>query len=143
MVDGFGFCGIEGVFRRSCESTMEVLRKNADIIITILEVLLYDPLYLWTLSEERKHKIQSEDRSQALNSRFVTDSAAETENKNTERNNTAARELRRLRCKLAGIQEGRASGYTMTVPGHVSQLISFAIDVNSLSKLYPGWQPYL
>ncbi|CAG7830448.1 unnamed protein product [Allacma fusca] len=143
IVDGMGFCGIEGVFRRSCESTMEVLRKNADIIVTILEVLLYDPLYLWTLSEEHKHKLQSEDRSQAVNSRYVTDLTTESETKTAERNNTAARELRRLRCKLAGIQEGRTSGYTMTVPGHVSQLISFAQDTSLLSRLYPGWQPYL
>ena len=58
VIAGMGFCGTEGVFRRSCEDTMEVLRKNADIILTILEVLLYDPLYLWTLTEDRKRKLQ-------------------------------------------------------------------------------------
>ena len=58
VIDGMGFCGTEGVFRRSCENTMEVLRKNADIILIILEVLLYDPLYLWTLTVDRKRKLQ-------------------------------------------------------------------------------------
>lgn len=32
---------------------MEVLRENQETILTILQVLLYDPLYVWTISPER------------------------------------------------------------------------------------------
>lgn len=35
---------------RSCEKTMEVLRECKSTIVTILEVLLYDPLYMWTMT---------------------------------------------------------------------------------------------
>ena len=38
--------------------TLEILRQNSDIILTILEVLLYDPLYNWTLTEDTKQKVQ-------------------------------------------------------------------------------------
>ena len=58
VVDGMGACGVEGDFRRSCEMTLEVLRNNSEIILTILEVLLYDPLYIWTLSADRMQKVQ-------------------------------------------------------------------------------------
>lgn len=50
LVAALGSSGVEGVFRRSCEHTMEVLRHNKQTIVTIIEVLLHDPLYTWTLS---------------------------------------------------------------------------------------------
>jgi len=41
--------------------TLEVLRNNAEIILTILEVLLYDPLYMWTLTADMMKKVQPAD----------------------------------------------------------------------------------
>lgn len=37
---------------------MEVLRRNKSTIITILEVLLYDPLHMWTLTQKEASKRQ-------------------------------------------------------------------------------------
>jgi len=34
---------------------MNVLRLNQTTIITILEVLLYDPLYAWTLTNKKAY----------------------------------------------------------------------------------------
>jgi ataxia telangiectasia mutated family protein len=39
IVDGMGALGTEGTFRRCCEETLAVLRNEADVILTILEVL--------------------------------------------------------------------------------------------------------
>lgn len=47
IVDGMGITKTEGVFRRCCEFTLEVLRNEAYNITTILDVLRYDPLYSW------------------------------------------------------------------------------------------------
>ena len=47
---GMGVLGVEGVFRRCCEHTMEVLRHNHEAVLTILDVFLHDPLYKWTVS---------------------------------------------------------------------------------------------
>lgn len=52
------------VLIRSCEMTLEVLRNNSEIILTILEVLLYDPLYMWTLTADRVRKVQPTDSNQ-------------------------------------------------------------------------------
>lgn len=51
LVSALGPSGVEGVYRKSCEKTMDVLRQNKSTILTIVEVLLHDPLYAWTLSQ--------------------------------------------------------------------------------------------
>ena len=50
--------GIEGTYRSTCESTMEVLRKNKDSLMAVLEAFVYDPLLAWRLIEN-KPKVQS------------------------------------------------------------------------------------
>ena len=37
---------------------MAVLHANHEALLTILEVLLYDPLYAWTLSPEKAAQLQ-------------------------------------------------------------------------------------
>jgi len=55
-----GASGIEGIMRRSCEVTMTMLRDQRQIIITLLQVLLYDPLFTWAITPEKACKMQSE-----------------------------------------------------------------------------------
>lgn len=43
--------GIEGTFRRTCESVMRVLRDNRDSVMAVLEAFVYDPLVYWRLVE--------------------------------------------------------------------------------------------
>lgn len=42
-----GIGGQNGVFKKSCETTLSVLRQHKTNIMAILEVLLYDPVYMW------------------------------------------------------------------------------------------------
>lgn len=58
MIAGLGVSGVEGIFRHSCENTMEVLRQNKHTIVTLIEVLLHDPLYTWTLNSSEASKRQ-------------------------------------------------------------------------------------
>lgn len=41
-------------FFRCCEKTMQLLRDNQDTLLTILEVLLCDPLYSWTITSKQQ-----------------------------------------------------------------------------------------
>lgn len=45
-----GISGVEGVMRRCCEQTMKVLREQKEVIVTLLQVLLYDPLFTWAIA---------------------------------------------------------------------------------------------
>lgn len=61
MVSALGPSGVEGVYRKSCEKTMEVLRQNKSTILTIVEVLLHDPLYAWSLTSDQASRRQQTD----------------------------------------------------------------------------------
>ena len=56
-----GITGVEGVFRRCSEETLKVLRARHDELLTILEVLLYDPLYRWALDPLKALRLQRDD----------------------------------------------------------------------------------
>lgn len=64
IVAPFGVSGVDGVFRKSCEKTMQVLRQNKAMIITTSQVLLDDPLYLWTLTNKKSQSRQGVRRTQ-------------------------------------------------------------------------------
>ena len=55
--------GAEGIFRRCCGFAMEVMRKQQDSILTLLEVLLYDPLYVWTVTPQKAAALQQKPRN--------------------------------------------------------------------------------
>ncbi|XP_054727235.1 serine/threonine-protein kinase ATM isoform X1 [Anastrepha obliqua] len=117
MIAPMGICETGGVFKKACQATLEVLRKNHSTIITILEVLLYDPLYIWNVVP------------------------SPTGSKDDEKNLTAQRALLCVQHKL----EGRLSSITSTVNTdvQVQRLINDAVSKHNLCRLYPGWDPYL
>lgn len=61
LIDGFGICGTEGIFKNCCESILELLKAAKDQISTIFEVLLYDPLHNWCLSPKKAYMLQQVD----------------------------------------------------------------------------------
>uniref|UniRef100_A0A7N0T1F2 non-specific serine/threonine protein kinase n=1 Tax=Kalanchoe fedtschenkoi TaxID=63787 RepID=A0A7N0T1F2_KALFE len=48
MEAALGLTGLEGNFRSYCETVLDVLRKNKDLILMLLEVFVWDPLVEWT-----------------------------------------------------------------------------------------------
>lgn len=64
FVAPMGFCGTNGVFTKSCEAIMHILRRYKPVFTTILEVLLYDPLFIWG--------VLSKDQSQESSSKLMT-----------------------------------------------------------------------
>ncbi|KAH9313316.1 hypothetical protein KI387_028351, partial [Taxus chinensis] len=47
MQAALGLTGIEGTFRANCEVVFDILRKNKDTILMLLEVFVWDPLVEW------------------------------------------------------------------------------------------------
>nr|CAI5844505.1 unnamed protein product [Callosobruchus analis] len=133
IVDGMGVSGVEGDFRRSCEKTMGVLRQNYQTIISILEVLLYDPLYAWTVTPAEANKRQTDE------SNFRNNSPNSSGEEDNHINITAERALLRIREKLQGTE----LGHPTTIEHQVGTLIQQATDPVNLCKLFVGWQPYL
>lgn len=128
-----GISKTEGVFQKSCEKTMEVLRLNQNAIITIVEVLLYDPLYAWTLTNDEAIKRQTENPGSLTGINHLL-STSNTQSRNL----TAERALIRLEAKLNGKEVG-----VSTIESQVARLIHDATNPENLCKLFVGFQPYL
>lgn len=64
LINAMEVTGIEGTYRRTCESVMSVLRRNKDSLMAVLEAFVYDPLLNWRLldtSIEKNHRSKNTD----------------------------------------------------------------------------------
>ncbi|KAJ3108552.1 hypothetical protein HDU97_000834 [Phlyctochytrium planicorne] len=56
IVDAFGALGVKGAFKIGSVETLDVIRASSDVLLAILEVLKFDPLYQWcTTSKGRSN----------------------------------------------------------------------------------------
>ncbi|XP_027628659.1 serine-protein kinase ATM isoform X2 [Tupaia chinensis] len=143
IVDGMGITGVEGVFRRCCEKTMEVMRNSQETLLTIVEVLLYDPLFDWTMNPLKALYLQQrpEDESELHSTPNADDQGCKRNLSDIDQslNKVAERVLMRLQEKLKGVEEGTV----LSVGGQVNLLIQQAMDPKNLSRLFPGWKAWV
>lgn len=147
LVDGFGIAGVEGVFRRCSEVTLSVMQRNKDVLLTIVEVLLHDPMFNWALTPEEVLREQnsrdgsdqdifeSDDLSRSLDESAV----AQKVNNDISGSTEAHRALNRISEKLDGL-EGTER---LSVEAHVARLIDEAQAFHVIAAVYPGWAPWL
>ena len=129
LVDGMGITGTEGVFRRCCEFTLEALRNESYAIMSILDVLRYDPLYSWSLSPRRLMKLQEAQTEDPA----VKVAAGDGSRKVEEEAGEAERALLVVSKKLSP---------TLSVQATVNELIQQATDDKNLAVLFCGWAAY-
>ncbi|NXN23490.1 ATM kinase, partial [Nycticryphes semicollaris] len=142
IVDGMGITGVEGVFRRCCEKTMAVMRNSQEALLTIVEVLLYDPLFDWTMNPLKALYLQQRPEDEADISSPLNTDPRECKRKASDDqsfNKVAERVLMRLQEKLKGVEEGTM----LSVGGQVNLLIQQAMDPKNLSRLFPGWKAWV
>ncbi|NXU56060.1 ATM kinase, partial [Turnix velox] len=142
IVDGMGITGVEGVFRRCCEKTMAVMRNSQEALLTIVEVLLYDPLFDWTMNPLKALYLQQRPEDEAEMSSSLNTDPRECKRKASDDqsfNKVAERVLMRLQEKLKGVEEGTV----LSVGGQVNLLIQQAMDPKNLSRLFPGWKAWV
>lgn len=125
LVDGMGIAKTEGVFRRCCEFTLEALRQESYSIMTILDVLRYDPLYSWTVSPLRMKKIQEQEPGDGPPVLL----GSTVDQRPTNEPSEADRALTVVAKKLSK---------TLSVTATVNELIQQATDDKNLAVLYCG-----
>ncbi|ETN97180.1 Phosphatidylinositol 3- and 4-kinase family protein [Reticulomyxa filosa] len=150
IIDGFGICGIEGVFRRSCEIVLHILRENKDVILNTLHSFVYDPLIDHNMMQSFIIQ-QSSYNCYANEDIHVTRAPSDQQlNKEAEAAKTC---LYNVKLRLNGHVAVRKPNYpcpvydstsiALSVQGQVQQLIDQATEINALSKMFPGWMPFL
>ncbi|KIH88290.1 ataxia telangectasia mutated family protein [Sporothrix brasiliensis 5110] len=142
IVDGMGITGTEGVFRRCCEFTLDAMREETYSIMTILDVLRYDPLYSWSISPVRLAKLQdarsrTDEAAAAAAAAAAEGGGGGADDPDTDTRNGAVlnepseadRALEVVRKKLSK---------TLSVAATVNDLINQATDERNLAVLYSG-----
>ena len=136
LVDGMGYTRTEGVFRRCCEFTLETLRDELESIMTLLNVLRYDPLYSWTVNAAKAKRLQkSEDdegADRAMNEANMLGQYSST--KKDDDMGEAGRALAAVEKKLSK---------TLSKEATVSELIAQATDERNLALLFCGWSAWV
>ena len=132
IVDGMGITKTEGVFRRCCDFTLEALRNESYTIMTILDVLRYDPLYSWSLSPLRLKRLQ-EAQTEAPPPPTDADDGPIFSRKKENEAGEAARALMIVSKKLSK---------SLSVTATVNELIQQATDEKNLALLFCGWAAY-
>lgn len=141
VADGMGITKTDGVFRRCCEFTLDALREDTYSIITILDVLRYDPLHSWSSMPMRLAKLQraarrgEEDDGIGGNGNDGGSEPAGLDKRKKAVNepSEADRALEVVRKKLSK---------TLSVTATVNDLINQATDEKNLAVLYAGWAAY-
>ncbi|KAK5735631.1 Serine/threonine-protein kinase tel1 [Elasticomyces elasticus] len=130
LVDAMGVTKTEGIFRRCCEFTMDALREDKDSIMTLLNVLRYDPLYNWSVSPLRAKRMQ--DAAQGMTGNAGNEEEASSRAKEHEAGE-ADRALSVVEQKLSK---------TLSTAATVNELIQQATDEVNLATLFGGWAAF-
>ncbi|KAI9879869.1 MAG: Serine/threonine-protein kinase tel1 [Pleopsidium flavum] len=133
LVDGMGITKTEGVFRRCCEFTLDALRKESYSIMTILDVLRYDPLYSWSVSPLRLKRMQEAQNDAPAP---MPEGAAAAEMSRKKENNEPGEADRALTVVAKKLSK------SLSVTATVNELIQQATDERNLAVLFAGWAAY-
>lgn len=127
MIDAMGPLGYDGPFRKACETTMRMLRKEQETLRSVLETFIYDPLVEWRKNDDK------------ANSDGVTKVDVSAKGQ---------RHLANIDLRLKGSVpvvpfRKNAYGSSLSVESQVEHLIRQATDDRLLSKMYIGWSAYM
>ena len=134
VVDGLGITGYEGVFRGSCETTMRVLRNNRDMVLSVLEAFLHDPVVdFGATSKGNTHssKIAMKvlDRTkQRLNGVYNYHPHKRTK--------------RQQHAPAVGISANITAMIPLSIEGQVQKLIEEATNESNLVEMFYGWMSF-
>lgn len=159
LINAMEVTGIEGTYRRTCESVMSVLHRNKDSLMAVLEAFVYDPLLNWRLMDiiPQKNKRsknnengwifdhnEGEVLSMNLNKKSIVANSLHDQTSESSQpeavNKKALAIITRVREKLTGRDFSHDD--SVTVSKQVDLLIQQATNNENLCQCYIGWCPF-
>lgn len=117
MVKAMGPTGVEGLFKSSFINMSTLLRENHRVLTMVLSIFVHEPLVDPT-----------------------TDSPLSGSPDNQPNVSSSVEMSKRVKQKLTGADFG--TDKPLTVEQQATKLISAAVDLYNLSKMYSGWCPF-
>ncbi|CAI9558741.1 unnamed protein product [Staurois parvus] len=133
--------GLDGNYRITCHTVMEVLREHKDSVMAVLEAFVYDPLLNWRLMDkmmetvdlgETQHKKPGSTVPESIHT-YIGDGLVQPEALNKK----AIQIINRVRDKLTG--RDFSNEETLDVATQVELLIKQATSHENLCQCYIGW----
>jgi len=165
MLDAMGLAGYEGIFRRVSETTMQTLRSQKDVLISVLDPLIHDPLVEWNKTKKSQSIPDTVgSRQQQVAARTTGGDIPSTAQGGESESTDAVLMVRKIDERLNGIynagteQQRRnnrnlsagsrgsllaAPNTALEVRGQVHRLLKEATDDHNLARMYIGWMPFL
>ncbi|KAL0070158.1 hypothetical protein AAF712_002648 [Marasmius tenuissimus] len=125
IVSALGVSGVEGIFRTACEITLQILRDNRDLLMSVLDAFIHDPLVDFEEEKRKQNKLKA----------------------NADLKKLARDALNPIEKKLKGLastvsKEKHAYDREVSTSNMVQMLIQESMDNRNLSKMYVGWAPH-
>ena len=134
MVDAMGPLGVEGPFRISCEVALGLMRREKEVLMSMLRPFVFDPLMDWTkgarVAGGTESTVEGRECLRRVEERLTGTEAI-----------TSIRE--RLENKKRGKAAEKSLQQPLSVVGQVARLTEQARDFDNLACMYFGWAPYL
>ncbi|CAB3378482.1 Hypothetical predicted protein [Cloeon dipterum] len=167
LINAMEVTGIEGTYRRTCESVLNVLRCNKDSLMAVLEAFVYDPLLNWRLMDSATTKTKttrpktgepsdmlpsSQETAEMIDENAISLGVSQATTKKNltgsldngeegAQNKKALQIITRVREKLTGRDFSHESE-VLTVQQQVDLLVQQATSNENLCQCYIGWCPF-
>ncbi|KAF5285925.1 hypothetical protein FQA39_LY04386 [Lamprigera yunnana] len=158
LINAMEVTGIEGTYRRTCESVMAVLHHNKDSLMAVLEAFVYDPLLNWRLIDAGRNNRSNTNNVGSLSGASSQDQDLASLSLNISKKGVVCPEMigdgvhieavskkalaiiTRVREKLTGRDFPQEKN--VTIPRQVELLIQQATSNENLCQCYIGWCPF-
>lgn len=159
LVNAMEVTGIDGTYRKTCESVMSVLHHNKDSLMAVLEAFVYDPLLNWRLMDttmrnrsntgeigsistaaSQEPDLMIESLSMTINKKNLLGDIVSEGSQPEGVNKKAVAIINRVRDKLTGNDFNAEE--SLTIEKQVDLLIQQATSNENLCQCYIGWCPF-
>lgn len=142
IIDALGPIGADGTFTGGLSASMKTLRDNKDVLLSVLEPFLKDPVIDW--KKQRSQQKQA-DRKSDRESIEAKRSIGVIEQRLKGMYNLKNPNYRKIHRIDGNIDEDDevARLLPLSVEGQVQKMIAEASSHENLVQLYVGWMPWL
>ncbi|EZG56717.1 phosphatidylinositol 3- and 4-kinase [Gregarina niphandrodes] len=130
LLKALGPTGHRGIFQASAVRRTELVRQHQELLYSILDTIVFDPLTSWNALLRQMHEIRCLARLPRESDQVKTESSDLVL--------CALYILERCKAKIAGTERGSVQ----TVEEQVERLIGEATDPANLCRAYIGWNPF-
>lgn len=143
MIDAFGPSGADGVYTAGLETAMRTLRGNRDILLSVLEPFLKDPVIDWKRqrNQQKSSNSPAQDRQSIEAKRSIRVIDERLHGVYNLRNPNLKKYRRTDRS--ADDEDDMDHLVPLSVEGQVTRMIEEATSSENLVQLYVGWMPWV